>query len=38
MVEMNDSENGAKNLLKTKYDQMNTNKKSYNNEDVVDIG
>ena len=37
MVEMNDSENGAKNLLKSKYDQMN-NKKSYNNEDSVDIG
>lgn len=37
MVEMNDSENGAKNLLKSKYDQMN-NKNSYNNEDSVDIG
>jgi replicative DNA helicase len=37
MVEMNDSENGAKNLLKSKYDQMN-NKNSYNNEDVSDIG
>ena len=37
MVEMNDSENGAKNLLKSKYDQMN-NKNSYNNEDVADIG
>ena len=37
MVEMNDSDNGAKNLLKSKYDQMN-NKKSYNNEDVSDIG
>jgi hypothetical protein len=36
MVEMNDSENGAKNLLKSKYDQMNKN--SYNNEDVSDIG
>lgn len=37
MVEMSDSENGAKNLLKSKYDQMNS-KKSYNNEDVSDIG
>ena len=37
IVEMNDSENGAKNLLKSKYDQMN-NKNSYNNEDVSDIG
>ena len=37
MVEMNDSDNGAKNLLKSKYDQMN-NKNSYNNEDVSDIG
>jgi replicative DNA helicase len=37
MVEMNDSENGTKNLLKSKYDQMN-NKNSYNNEDVADIG
>jgi replicative DNA helicase len=37
MVEMNDSENGAKNLLKSKYDQMN-NKNSYNKEDSVDIG
>jgi len=37
MVEMNDSENGTKNLLKSKYDQMN-NKNSYNNEDSVDIG
>ena len=37
MMEMNDSENGAKNILKSKYDQMN-NKKSYNNEDVADIG
>lgn len=37
MVEMNDSESGAKNLLKSKYDQMN-NKNSYNNEDVADIG
>ena len=36
MVEMNDSENGAKTLLKSKYDQMNKN--SYNNEDVSDIG
>jgi replicative DNA helicase len=37
MVEMNDSENGTKNILKSKYDQMN-NKNSYNNEDVADIG
>jgi len=36
MVEMNDSENGAKTLLKSKYDQMNKN--SYNNEDASDIG
>jgi len=36
MVEMNDSDNGAKTILKSKYDQMN--KKSYNNEDASDIG